>query len=66
MGAEVTGVCSTVRLEYIRALEASRVMDYTREGFTRNGETYDSIFDVLGKKSVPQAKTLIDRSFTLE
>lgn len=55
-GAEVTGVCGAPRLEYVRSLGANRVIDYTREDFTRNGETYDLIFDILGRSSFARCK----------
>ncbi|HOW84411.1 MAG TPA: NAD(P)-dependent alcohol dehydrogenase [Candidatus Aminicenantes bacterium] len=48
LGAEVTAVCGGARLDYVRALGADRAIDYAIEDFTRNGETYDVIFDILG------------------
>ncbi len=51
MGAKVTGVDSTEKLDMLRALGADHVIDYTREDFTENGETYDVIFNVVVKSS---------------
>lgn len=50
-GAEVTSVCSTQRVDYVKKLGAEKVIDYKQEDFTKNGETYDLIFDILGKGS---------------
>jgi NADPH:quinone reductase-like Zn-dependent oxidoreductase len=49
MGAEVTGVDSTEKLDMLRELGADHVIDYTREEFTENGRTYDVIFNVVVK-----------------
>lgn len=50
-GAEVTGVDRTEKLEMLRSIGADHVVDYTQEDFTKSGETYDVIFDVVGKSS---------------
>jgi NADPH:quinone reductase-like Zn-dependent oxidoreductase len=55
-GAEVTGVCGTRRMDYVRSIGADQVIDYTQHDFTRNGETYDIILDILGRTSFAQCK----------
>lgn len=51
-GAEVTGVDNTEKLEFMRSLGADHVIDYTREDFTRNGQQYDLILDVIATRSI--------------
>jgi NADPH:quinone reductase-like Zn-dependent oxidoreductase len=54
--ADVTAVCNTKSVELVRSLGADKVIDYTQEDFTKNGESYDVIFDAVGKHSFSRCK----------
>lgn len=55
-GAEVIGVCSTTNLDMVKSLGADKVIDYTKEEFTKTDQTYDIIFDTVGKSSFSRCK----------
>jgi NADPH:quinone reductase-like Zn-dependent oxidoreductase len=55
-GAHVTAVCNTKNVELVRSLGADEVVDYLREDFTRNGQTYDAIIDAVGKDSFRRSR----------
>jgi len=55
-GAEVTGVCSTRNIALVEALGADQVIDYIKEDFTENEQTYDIIYDTVGKSSFSKCK----------
>lgn len=61
-GAEVTGVCSTQNVELVKSLGSKKVIDYTREDFTKNGQTYDIIFDVVAKSSFSRCKSSLNQN----
>ncbi len=61
-GAEVTGVCSTANVDMVKSLGADPVIDYMKEDFTTRGETYDIIFDTVGKASLSRCKRALKKN----
>jgi NADPH:quinone reductase-like Zn-dependent oxidoreductase len=65
MGAEVTGVCSTAKVEMVRALGADHVIDYTREKIAPSGEQYDVILDIGGNRTLSELRSALTPTGTL-
>ena len=61
-GAEVTGVDTPGKLDMLRSIGAQQVIDFTQEDFTKSGETYDVIFDVVGKSSFSRSLRSLKRN----
>jgi NADPH:quinone reductase-like Zn-dependent oxidoreductase len=64
-GAVVTGVCSTANVELVKSLGADKVIDYTKEDFTKNGVTYDVIFDTVKTISISGSLKSLNQKGTL-
>lgn len=65
LGAEVTGVCSTRNVEFVRSLGADEVVDYTDSDFSRTGRQYDVLLDLVGNRSLTALRRAVVRRGTL-
>jgi NADPH:quinone reductase-like Zn-dependent oxidoreductase len=64
-GADVTGVCSTAKMDLVRSIGADRVIDYTREDFTRSGQRYDVVIDTGGRRPLRHLRRALAPAGTL-
>jgi NADPH:quinone reductase-like Zn-dependent oxidoreductase len=65
LGAEVTGVCSTAKVDLVRSIGADHVVDYTREDFTKTTQPYDALIDIAGSKPVGDCRRALTRNGVL-
>jgi NADPH:quinone reductase-like Zn-dependent oxidoreductase len=65
LGAEVTGVCSTAKVDHVRSLGADRVIDYERQGLAEDGHRYDVILDIGGNRRLSQLRRCLTPRGTL-
>jgi len=61
-GATVTAVCNTKNVELIKSLGAEQVIDYTKQDFTKTGQTFDFVFDAVGKSSFAKCKPILRKN----
>lgn len=64
-GAKVTGVCSSTNIPLVKSIGADKVIDYTKEDFTKNGETYDVIFDAVNTISIARSIKSLAKNGTM-
>jgi NADPH:quinone reductase-like Zn-dependent oxidoreductase len=64
-GAEVTGVCSTSKLDLVRSIGADHVVDYTRDDIVERGERYDVVIDIAGNRTLRQLRRVLAPKGTL-
>ncbi len=64
-GADVTGVCSTRKVDMVRSIGADQVIDYTQEDYTQSGQRYDLIFDGVANRSLSECRRALTPRGTL-